>query len=130
MPDRQDFPADLQWNAASIWVGPDCHLVHYPLRGGEQYNVVVTFHSRQQEEWSVKEGSAEEVQSYFAGICPRARQLIRPAENLEALSHRRPRADRAMDLRPRHAARRRCPPDAAVPGPGRLHGPGRRGDPG
>ncbi len=44
--DKKDFPADLQWNAASIWVGPNCHLVHYPLRGGEQYNVVVTFHSR------------------------------------------------------------------------------------
>jgi salicylate hydroxylase len=74
--DREDFPADLQWNAASIWVGPNCHLVHYPLRGGEQYNVVVTFHSRDQEEWSVREGSREEVQSYFEGICPRARQLI------------------------------------------------------
>ncbi len=74
--DKQDFPAELQWNAASIWVGPNCHLVHYPLRGGEQYNVVVTFHSRQQEEWGVTEGSKEEVQSYFQGICPRARQLI------------------------------------------------------
>jgi 3-hydroxybenzoate 6-monooxygenase len=74
--DKKDFPADLQWNAASIWVGPNCHLVHYPLRGGEQYNVVVTFHSRQQEEWSVREGSKEEVQSYFEGISPRARQLI------------------------------------------------------
>jgi 3-hydroxybenzoate 6-monooxygenase len=74
--DRKDFPQDLQWNAASIWVGPNCHLVHYPLRGGEQYNVVVTFHSRQQEEWGVTEGSKEEVQSYFQGICPRARQLI------------------------------------------------------
>ncbi|MBP6637414.1 MAG: 3-hydroxybenzoate 6-monooxygenase [Sulfuritalea sp.] len=74
--DKQDFPAELQWNAASIWVGPNCHLVHYPLRGGEQYNVVVTFHSRQQEEWGVTEGSKEEVQSYFHGICPRARQLI------------------------------------------------------
>ena len=74
--DRKDFPADLQWNAASIWVGPNCHLVHYPLRGGEQYNVVVTFHSRKREEWSVTEGSAQEVQSYFDGICPRARQLI------------------------------------------------------
>ena len=48
--DRADFPAALQWNAASIWVGPNCHLVHYPLRGGEQYNLVVTFHSRQPEE--------------------------------------------------------------------------------
>ncbi|MEP7280662.1 MAG: 3-hydroxybenzoate 6-monooxygenase [Rubrivivax sp.] len=74
--DKEDFPADLQWNAASIWVGPDCHLVHYPLRGGEQYNVVVTFHSRDKEEWSVREGSREEVQSYFEGICSRARQLI------------------------------------------------------
>ena len=74
--DRKDFPADLQWNAASTWVGPNCHLVHYPLRGGEQYNVVVTFHSREREEWSVREGSREEVQSYFEGICARAHQLI------------------------------------------------------
>ena len=74
--EKDDFPADLRWNAASIWVGPNCHLVHYPLRGGEQYNVVVTFHSRGKEEWSVTEGSGEEVKSSFEGICPRARQLI------------------------------------------------------
>ena len=74
--ERRDFPADLQWNAASIWVGPNCHLVHYPLRGGEQYNVVVTFHSRDTEEWSVREGSRDEVQGYFDGICAKARQLI------------------------------------------------------
>jgi salicylate hydroxylase len=74
--DKKDFPENLQWNAASIWVGPNCHLVHYPLRGGEQYNVVVTFHSRDKEEWGVREGSKEEVQSYFQGICPKARQLI------------------------------------------------------
>ncbi len=74
--EKKDFPKDLQWNAASIWVGPNCHLVHYPLRGGEQYNVVVTFHSREQEQWGVTEGSPEEVQSYFQGICPKARQLI------------------------------------------------------
>lgn len=74
--DKADFPEDLRWNAASIWVGPNCHLVHYPLRGGEQYNVVVTFHSRQTEEWGVTEGSQAEVQSYFQGLCPKARQLI------------------------------------------------------
>jgi 3-hydroxybenzoate 6-monooxygenase len=74
--DKKDFPTDLQWNAASLWAGPKCHLVHYPLRGGEQYNVVVTFHSRQQEEWGVTDGSKEEVESYFQGISPKARQLI------------------------------------------------------
>lgn len=74
--DKADFPADLQWNAASLWAGPKCHLVHYPLRGGEQYNVVVTFHSRETEEWGVREGSKAEVESYFQGICAQARQLI------------------------------------------------------
>ena len=74
--DKADFPDDLKWNAASLWVGPKCHLVHYPLRGGEQYNLVVTFHSRQQEEWGVTDGSKEEVESYFQGISPKARQLI------------------------------------------------------
>lgn len=74
--DEKDFPDNLKWNAASIWVGPNCHLVHYPLRGGKEYNVVVTFHSRNKEEWGVTEGSAEEVQSYFQDICPKARQLI------------------------------------------------------
>ena len=74
--EKKDFPKELQWNAASIWVGPNCHLVHYPLRGGEQYNVVVTFHSRGKEDWGVTDGSKEEVQSYFTDVCPRARQLI------------------------------------------------------
>ena len=73
---RADFPKDLLWNATSVWAGPDCHLVHYPLRAGQQYNLVVTFHSRQKEEWGVTEGTPEEVQSYFKEVCPRARQLI------------------------------------------------------
>lgn len=74
--DKSEFPVELQWNAASLWAGPKCHLVHYPLRGGEQYNIVVTFHSRQQEEWGVTDGSKAEVESYFQGISPKARQLI------------------------------------------------------
>ena len=74
--DKKDFPENLQWNAASIWVGPNCHLVHYPQRGGEQYNVVVTYHSREKEEWGVTDGSKEEVQSYFLGLAAKPRQLI------------------------------------------------------
>ena len=73
---KDDFPDDLRWNAAAVWVGPNCHLVHYPLRGGDQYNVVVTFHSREQETWSVSEGSQAEVLSYFDGIGPRPRRLL------------------------------------------------------
>ncbi len=74
--DATEFPEDLKLNAPVVWGGPDCHLVHYPLRGGEQYNVVVTFHSRRPETWGVTEGTPEEVQSYFQGILPQARQLL------------------------------------------------------
>ena len=74
--DAAQFPGDLKLNAPCLWAGPNCHLVHYPLRGGEQYNVVVTFHSRKPEEWGVTDGSREEVESYFTGISPRPRRLL------------------------------------------------------
>ncbi|WP_085726583.1 3-hydroxybenzoate 6-monooxygenase [Pseudomonas sp. R37(2017)] len=74
--DEKDMPEDLRVNAPMLWAGPRCHLVHYPLRGGKQYNLVVTFHSKEQEEWGVTEGSKEEVLQYFEGIHPRPRQML------------------------------------------------------
>jgi 3-hydroxybenzoate 6-monooxygenase len=74
--DEADFPAELKQNAPVVWCGPNCHLVQYPLRGGQQYNVVVTFHSRQTETWSVTDGSQEEVLTYFTDIVPQARRLL------------------------------------------------------
>ncbi len=74
--ERAEFPSALRWNAPTLWAGPHCHLVHYPLRGGEQFNLVVTFHSREPETWGVSEGSAAEVQSYFQGIGDTPRQLL------------------------------------------------------
>jgi salicylate hydroxylase len=74
--DVEDMPKDLQVNAPVVWAGPNCHLVHYPLRGGQQYNLVVTFHSREKEEWGVKDGSKEEVLSYFEAIHPLPHQML------------------------------------------------------
>ena len=74
--DARDFPDDLKMNAPCLWAGPDCHLVHYPLRGGEQYNVVMTFHSDHAEQWGVTDGSREEVLGHFGGIGPRPRRLL------------------------------------------------------
>ena len=74
--DASVFPAELKLNAPCLWAGPDCHLVHYPLRGGEQYNVVVTFHSKETEEWGVTDGSREEVMRYFTGIAPLPHRLL------------------------------------------------------
>jgi salicylate hydroxylase len=75
------MPEALRMNAPVVWAGPNCHLVHYPLRGGEQYNLVVTFHSREQETWGVSDGSKEEVLSYFTGIADLPRQLLHMPSN-------------------------------------------------
>ncbi len=72
----EEMPEDLRWNAPVVWAGPNCHLVHYPLRSGEQYNIVLTFHSRDLETWNVRDGSKEEVLSYFTGIHHKPRQLL------------------------------------------------------
>lgn len=72
----ENMPKDLQVNAPVVWAGPHCHLVHYPLRGGQQYNLVVTFHSREQEVWGVRDGSKEEVLSYFEGIHALPHQML------------------------------------------------------
>ncbi|NLZ10174.1 3-hydroxybenzoate 6-monooxygenase [Neopusillimonas aromaticivorans] len=74
--DSENMPEELRINAPVLWAGPHCHLVHYPLRAGKQYNLVVTFHSREQEEWGVRDGSKEEVLSYFQGIHPTPRQML------------------------------------------------------
>lgn len=74
--DEEEMPEDLRINGPVLWAGPNCHLVHYPLRGGRQYNLVVTFHSREQEQWGVREGSKEEVLSYFQGIDDSPRRLL------------------------------------------------------
>jgi salicylate hydroxylase len=74
--ETSDFPVELQWNMPVLWVGPDCHVVHYPLREASQYNLVVTFHSNRRETWGVSAGSQAEVLSHFVGIDARPYQLL------------------------------------------------------
>ena len=41
----EQMPEDLRWNAATLWAGPKCHIVHYPLKGWQLFNLVVTYHN-------------------------------------------------------------------------------------
>lgn len=70
------MPADLQWNAATLWAGPKCHLVHYPLVGGQFFNLVVTADNGASEIVVGEPVASEEVHRWFSHIHPRARKII------------------------------------------------------
>jgi 2-polyprenyl-6-methoxyphenol hydroxylase-like FAD-dependent oxidoreductase len=73
---RAEVPDDLWQNNVVLWAGPKTHLVHYPLRRGELYNLVAVFHSdRYEEGWDVF-GDAAELQRKFANERPQVKRLL------------------------------------------------------
>jgi hypothetical protein len=75
--DKADFPDDLQVERGQHLGRPQ--LPPGALPAARRRAIQRGGHLPQppgKEEWGVTEGSKEEVQSYFQGICPKARQLI------------------------------------------------------
>jgi 3-hydroxybenzoate 6-monooxygenase len=70
------MPEDLRWNAATLWAGPKCHLVHYPLSGWKVFNLVVTCHNDAPEPVAGKPVGRDEVMKGFSHISKRAQQII------------------------------------------------------
>lgn len=69
-------PAHLQQNDVVLWAGPKTHLVHYPLRRGEVYNLVVVFHSSRYEEGWDAYGDPEELHERFKGERPEVLEYL------------------------------------------------------
>ena len=67
---------DLRWNAATLWAGPKCHLVHYPLSGWKVFNLVITCHNDAPEPVAGKPVSKEEGMKGFAQVHEQARKII------------------------------------------------------
>ncbi len=72
----QNMPEDLRWNAATLWAGPKCHIVHYPLSHWNAFNLVVTFHNDAPEPVAGKAVSKDEVRQGFEHIDSVAKQII------------------------------------------------------
>ncbi|PCH73396.1 MAG: salicylate hydroxylase [Rhodobacteraceae bacterium] len=70
------MPEDLRWNAATLWAGPKCHIVHYPLSGWKLFNLVVTYHNDAPDPVAGKPVSRDEVRRGFEHVAPVARQVI------------------------------------------------------
>tara|TARA_Y100001936_G_scaffold251025_1_gene305536 strand:+ start:58 stop:669 length:612 start_codon:yes stop_codon:yes gene_type:complete len=75
------MPEDLRWNAATLWMGPNCHLVHYPLSGWKVFNLVITKANDATEVLAGEPLSRAEVHANFDHIHDTPRRLIDLSED-------------------------------------------------
>ena len=73
----EQMPEDLRWNAATLWAGPRCHIVHYPLSDWKYFNLVVTYHNNAPDPAAGKPVSQDEVLQGFQHINEKILKVIR-----------------------------------------------------
>ncbi len=73
---REDVPPHLWSDEVVLWGGEKTHLVHYPLRRGELFNIVVVFHSNKYDEGWGSYGDVHELTERFADAAPQVKELI------------------------------------------------------
>ena len=76
-----EVPEDLRKWAMIIWAGEKTHLVQYPMRGGELYNLVAVFHSDKFAEGWDSYGDPVELHERFAKTCAPVRTLLGKIES-------------------------------------------------
>lgn len=73
---RAEVPAQWWSDDVVLWGGEKTHLVHYPLRRGELFNLVAVFHSdRHDEGWNTF-GDVAELNERFARACAPVQGLL------------------------------------------------------
>ena len=102
-----DLPKSLRSQQVSVWLGPDMHLVSYPVRGGEWLNVVMFTQGQvpdDHQDWD-HAGLRDNVLTATAGHCAELTALVEavPAWRLWALCDRPPVASAAQMARGRVA---------------------------
>ena len=75
---QKDLPAHLRSDEVTAWLGPNMHVVQYPVRGGDWLNVVAIVHGRVQGDMSHWDHSAnaQDLQFRLTKACPQLRELI------------------------------------------------------
>jgi salicylate hydroxylase len=73
-------PSELRQPETNLWLGPDAHVVHYPVRGGSVVNLAVILGKQRRdappaESWS-SPGDPEKIGRRFADWHPLLRALI------------------------------------------------------
>lgn len=65
-----EISSDANMDDVIMWIGPNLHVVQYPVRRGELYNQVVVFKSSNYKEGSNDWGTPEEMDRVFEGCHP------------------------------------------------------------
>ncbi len=73
---REDVPAHLWDDDVTLWGGEKTHLVTYPLRRGELFNLVAVFHSNKYDEGWNTFGDTAELGERFAHAVPHVKELL------------------------------------------------------
>jgi 3-hydroxybenzoate 6-monooxygenase len=76
-----EMPEKFRWRDMVVWAGEKVHLVHYPLRTGELFNLVAVFHSNRYEEGWDSYGDPAELKERFAKTCEPVRTLLNKIES-------------------------------------------------
>ena len=76
-----EMPEKFRWRDMVLWAGEKVHLVHYPLRTGDLFNLVAVFHSDRYEEGWDSFGDPAELQERFAKTCAPVRTLLNKIES-------------------------------------------------
>jgi 2-polyprenyl-6-methoxyphenol hydroxylase-like FAD-dependent oxidoreductase len=71
-----EWPAEYRLPKMVVWCGEKTHLVHYPLRRGELFNLVAVFHSNRYEEGWDSFGDPAELHERFIDKCEPVRTLL------------------------------------------------------
>ena len=75
---QHSLPPSLRSQHITAWMGPNLHMVQYPVRRGEWLNVVVILHGpapQDLQEWS-HQAHADELRGALKGTCSTVRDLI------------------------------------------------------
>lgn len=99
---QADLPVHLRSNEVTVWMGPDAHVVHYPVRRGEWLNLVVLTEGQMSgvtaddlQSWNAQqtpEHTTHDLQAALRGACGHLQELLGAASAWRAwpLCGRRP----------------------------------------
>ncbi len=75
---QADLPAALRSQDVTVWMGPQLHVVQYPVRSGELLNVVAIVHGQAPQDlasWD-HSGNAADLKRALGAVCPALQALM------------------------------------------------------